>query len=164
METKKTTKSADGIEVTTEIQKDGSILTTTRKTLSDGTISVESVENSGAVMLNGETDISGLKDTIVGFVNDYNKVMESINEKLWETRDKNYMPLTDEQKKEMSDTEIEAWEKKAQTGLLKNDSDLRRIQSAMKSAMSSMMSSTGLTLESIGIEPVDNYTTKKWNV
>ena len=157
---KKTTKSADGIEVTTEIQKDGSILTTTRKTLSDGTVSVESVENSGAVILNGETDISGLKDTIVGFVNDYNKVMESINEKLWETRDKNYMPLTDEQKKEMSDTEIEAWEKKAQTGLLKNDSDLRRIQSAMKSAMSSMMSSTGLTLESIGIEPVDNYTTK----
>lgn len=157
---KKTTKSADGIEVTTEIQKDGSILTTTRKTLSNGTVSVESVENSGAVMLNGETDISGLKDTIVGFVNDYNKVMESINEKLWETRDKNYMPLTDEQKKEMSDTEIEAWEKKAQTGLLKNDSDLRRIQSAMKSAMSSMMSSTGLTLESIGIEPVDNYTTK----
>lgn len=50
--------------------------------------------------------------------------------------------------------------KKAQTGLLKNDSDLRRIQSAMKSVMSSMMSSTGLTLESIGIEPVDNYTTK----
>ena len=157
---KKTIKSADGIEVTTEIQKDGSILTTTRKTLSDGTVSVESVENSGAVILNGETDISGLKDTIVGFVNDYNKIMESINEKLWETRDKNYMPLTDEQKKEMSDTEIEAWEKKAQTGLLKNDSDLRRIQSAMKSVMSSMMSSTGLTLESIGIEPVDNYTTK----
>jgi flagellar hook-associated protein 2 len=121
---------------------------------------LNSTTNSDGITLNGKTDISNLKDTIVNFVNDYNDLMQSINEKLWETRDRDYMPLTDEQKEEMSDKEIEAWEKKATTGLLRNDSDLRRIQSSMKSAMSSMMSSTGLTLESIGIEPVDNYTTK----
>ncbi|UZT06956.1 flagellar filament capping protein FliD [Clostridium sp. LQ25] len=144
----------NGITTTTEKQSDGTI----KKTVTDG--SVSNTSTFGEVNLSGKTDISGLKDTIVGFVNDYNKVMETINEKLWETRDKDYMPLTEEQKKEMSESEIEAWEKKAQTGLLRNDSDLRRIQSAMKSAMSSMMSSTGLTLESIGIEPVDNYTTK----
>ena len=144
----------NGITTTTEKQTDGTI----KKTVTDG--SVSNTSTFGEVNLSGKTDISGLKDTIVGFVNDYNKVMETINEKLWETRDKDYMPLTEEQKKEMSESEIEAWEKKAQTGLLRNDSDLRRIQSAMKSAMSSMMSSTGLTLESIGIEPVDNYTTK----
>lgn len=144
----------NGITTTTEKQADGTI----KKTVTDG--SVSNTSTFGKVNLSGKTDISGLKDTIVGFVNDYNKVMETINEKLWETRDKDYMPLTEEQKKEMSESEIEAWEKKAQTGLLRNDSDLRRIQSAMKSAMSSMMSSTGLTLESIGIEPVDNYTTK----
>lgn len=144
----------NGITTTTEKEADGTI----KKTVTDG--SVSNTSTFGKVNLSGKTDISGLKDTIVGFVNDYNKVMETINEKLWETRDKDYMPLTEEQKKEMSESEIEAWEKKAQTGLLRNDSDLRRIQSAMKSAMSSMMSSTGLTLESIGIEPVDNYTTK----
>lgn len=144
----------NGITTTTEKQADGTI----KKTVTDG--SVSNTSTFGKVNLSGKTDISGLKDTIVGFVNDYNKVMETINEKLWETRDKDYMPLTEDQKKEMSESEIEAWEKKSQTGLLRNDSDLRRIQSAMKSAMSSMMSSTGLTLESIGIEPVDNYTTK----
>ena len=121
---------------------------------------VSTTEIFNEVTLNGKTDISNLKDTIVNFINDYNKIMKTINEKLWETRDRDYMPLTEDQKAEMSESEIEAWEKKAQTGLLRNDSDLRRIQSAMKSAMSSMMSSTGLTLESIGIEPVDNYTTK----
>lgn len=154
-------KNEDGSRVSIEqdgtktiTSKDGTTITTIS---ADGTTKTESFDS---VTLSGETDISGLKDTIVEFVNDYNKIMESINEKLWETRDKDYMPLTDEQKKEMSESEIESWEKKAQTGLLRNDSDLRRIQSAMKSAMSSMMSSTGLTLESIGIEPVDNYTTK----
>ncbi|EMU53510.1 flagellar filament capping protein FliD [Clostridium butyricum] len=142
----------NGITTTTQVQTDGSI----KKTIGNDDYSTV----FGGITLSGETDISQLKDTIVNFVNDYNKVMETINEKLWETRDRDYMPLTEAQKEDMSESEITAWEKKAQTGLLRNDSDLRRIQSAMKSAMSSMMSSTGLTLESIGIEPVDNYTTK----
>lgn len=153
---KTTTVQENGITTTTHTQKDGSIIKTTQE---EGGIPVTEI-SSGAITLSGETDISNLKDTIVSFISDYNKLMESINDKLWETRDKDYMPLTEEQKKEMSESEIESWEKKASTGLLRNDSDLRRIQSAMKSTMSSMMSSTGLTLESIGIEPVDNYTTK----
>ena len=57
------------------------------------------------------------------------------------------MPLTDEQKKAMTDNQITSWETKAQTGLLRKDSDLERIASAMKSAMSSVMSGSGLYLE-----------------
>ncbi|MFQ9617400.1 MAG: flagellar filament capping protein FliD, partial [Clostridium butyricum] len=136
---KTTTVKENGITTTTHTQKDGSIIKTTQE---EGGIPVTEI-SSGAITLSGETDISNLKDTIVSFISDYNKLMESINDKLWETRDKDYMPLTEEQKKEMSESEIESWEKKASTGLLRNDSDLRRIQSAMKSTMSSMMSSTG---------------------
>lgn len=159
---KNTVITADGTKITTELQNDGSIKETKEvlNTNGVGYDLVSTTTTSGAITLSGETDISNLKDTIVNFVNDYNKLMENINAKLWETRDKDYMPLTDEQKAEMSESEIEAWEKKASTGLLRNDTDLKRIQSAMKSAMSTMMSSTGLTLESIGIEPIDNYTTK----
>lgn len=114
----------------------------------------------GGTTLLGKNDTAKLKETIINFINDYNTLMETINGKLWETRDTDYMPLTDEQKAEMSDSEIEKWEEKAQTGLLRSDNDLKRIQSAMKSAMSSFMSDTGMSLESIGIKPVDNYTTK----
>lgn len=157
-------ESSDGTQST--LKENGEVINT--KANSNGTITKSTTSGtgtvteitSGSVKLTGETDISGLKDTIINFVNDYNNIMESINGKLWETRDKDYMPLTEEQKKEMSESEIEAWEKKAKTGLLRNDNDLKRIQNSMKTAMSSMMSSTGLTLESIGIEPVDNYTTK----
>lgn len=147
----------NGNKNSTEILDDGSIVKVTKES---GKTDSTATTSSGGITLSGKTDISKLKDTIVNFVNDYNKLMENINAKLWETRDKNYMPLTDEQKNEMSDKEVELWEKKATTGLLRNDSDLLRIQSAMKTAMSSMMSSTGLTLESIGIKPIDNYTTK----
>lgn len=173
---KTTIDSKDGKTKTTiinSIDKDGKakVTTTTVKSLDDGssvqkvitntngTIDVSTTETE-PVKLTGKTDVSNLKDTIVKFVNDYNKLMESIDKKLWETRDTDYMPLTDDQKSAMTDKQIEEWEKKAKTGLLRSDSDLQRIQRTMKSAMSSLMSGTGLTLEQIGIKPVNNYTTK----
>lgn len=112
------------------------------------------------ISLEGQTDISDLKEKIIKFVDDYNTLISSINEKLWEERDKDYMPLTDDQKSEMTDSQIEAWEKKAKTGLLRSDSDLQRIQNELKNAMGTVMSGTGLRLEDIGIKPVKNYTTK----
>lgn len=112
------------------------------------------------VTLTGSTDVTALKDKIVSFINDYNTLLSSINTKLYEERDTDYLPLTDAQREAMTDDQITAWEKKAQTGLLRKDSNLERITSAMKSAMSSVMSGSGLYLEKIGISPVDDYAEK----
>ena len=122
------------------------------------TVGSNGVDNP--ISVNGTTDVSDLKDTIINFVNDYNKLIEDLNTKLSEKRDKSYMPLTDDERAEMSDSQIELWENKVKTGLFRNDSDLTRIVNSMKSAMQSMISSTGLKLEDIGIVPVNNYGTK----
>lgn len=116
-----------------------------------------------AVSLTGKTDVKDLKDKIVKFVDDYNTLIGKFNTKINETRNKNYMPLTDDQKSAMSDKQIETWETKATTGLLRRDSDLQRITQGMKSAMGAtqaLLQSSGLSLEKIGIEPVRNYTDK----
>ncbi|GKX65466.1 flagellar filament capping protein FliD [Inconstantimicrobium mannanitabidum] len=121
------------------------------------------VPSATAVNLTGRTDVKDLKDKIVGFINDYNTLLGKINTKIYETRDKNYMPLTDDQKASMSDSQIQKWETKAQTGLLRRDSDLQRIADNMKSAMGatqSLLQSSGLSLEKIGIKPVQNYQDK----
>ncbi|MBC2455908.1 flagellar filament capping protein FliD [Clostridium beijerinckii] len=115
--------------------------------------------------LTGSIDVTDLKNKIVSFINDYNSLLSSINTKIYETRDKSYTPLTDDQKKEMSDDEIKKWETKAQTGLLRRDSNLQDLAASMKDAMSGifgsgLISSSGLTLESIGIQPVKDYTDK----
>jgi len=112
------------------------------------------------VSLAASTDVAGLKDKIVSFVDDYNTLLEEINTKIYETRDTDYMPLTDDQKSSMTDSQITAWEKKAQTGLLRKDSDLQRIAREMKSAMSTVISGSGLYLEKIGITPVKDYAEK----
>lgn len=151
-----TTTDGNTPETKTVISADGT-KTTTKGT--DSTVTTATTY-SNPVVLTGQTDVTALKDKIVKFVDDYNKLLSSINTKLYETRDKDYMPLTDEQKKSMSEDQITAWEKKAQTGLLRKDSDLERITREMKSAMSSVMSGTGLYLEKIGISPVKDYADK----
>ena len=109
------------------------------------------------VQITGKADVTKVKENIVKFVNDYNKLMEKLNTLITEKRDKSYMPLTDAQKKEMSESEIELWEKKVKEGQLSRDSDLTRIRNAMKSTMSSLVGGTSSSLKSIGITPVADY-------
>lgn len=133
---------------------------TTKTITNDNGATQDVTTYNSPTTLKGSINVSDLKDKIVKFFNDYNTLLQSINTKLYEKRDKDYMPLTDDQKKEMSEDQITAWEKKAQTGLLRKDSDLERIASEMKSAMSTVMSGSGLYLEGIGIKPVKDYTDK----
>ena len=70
------------------------------------------------------------------------------------------MPLLEDEEKSMTESQVEAWYKKVKTGVFRNDTDLSRIVSSMKSAMQTMMSDTGLKLEDIGITPVNDYKTK----
>jgi flagellar hook-associated protein 2 len=50
-----------------------------------------------------------------------------------ETRYRDYAPLTSDQKKEMSDKEVELWEEKAKSGLLRSDSTLSSALNSMRS-------------------------------
>ena len=123
----------------------------------DGTTFKFNNDYSGDIEVTGSQDVSKLKDTIVSFIKDYNDLLGEINGKLWETYDSDYQPLTDEQKEAMSDKQIDNWETKAKTGLLRRDDDLRTLSEKMKNIMSTFMSSTGLSLEKIGFKPVNDY-------
>ena len=120
-------------------------------------------KTNGDVTIGVKADGTELKDKIVEFINDYNELLGHINGKLYEEYDRSYLPLTDEDKEGLSDSEIEKLEKKAQTGLLKNDSYLRNFADDMKMTMSTVLTSgqnKGLSLEKIGIKPVEDYSTQ----
>lgn len=155
-------KNGKGTDASITITKGNSVIT---KQSSTNSISVDNIQftvnsKGDTTTLTGKNESEKLKDTIVNFINDYNKLIQTINDKLLEKRESDYMPLTEEQKKDMTESEIKKWEEKAKTGLLRNDSDLKRIQSALKDSMRTFMDSSGLNLEKIGIKPVDNYGSK----
>ncbi len=58
--------------------------------------------------------------------------IELVNKELTTKPDRDYSPLTSEQKKELSESEIETWEEKAKSGMLYGDSDLRMLSSDLR--------------------------------
>ena len=96
-------------------------------------------------------------DNIEGFVNDYNKIIEKIYDLVIEKKTNGYPPLTEAQKKEMTEDEIKNWEKKSKEGILRNDSELRSFIDDMKKALFSPILGSGKTLADIGITSANDY-------
>ncbi|MEW8992943.1 flagellar filament capping protein FliD [Clostridium sp.] len=109
------------------------------------------------ISVNGKSDVTEIKDKLINFIDDYNKHIEKLNTLSTEKRNKNYMPLTDEQKKEMSENEIKLWDEKVRKGQLYKDSDISRIANTMKSAMRDLVKDVDGSLEKFGIKPVSDY-------
>lgn len=112
---------------------------------------------SEGISVTSEKDSSKIVENINKYIEDYNSLIVKINTLTSEKRDRNYEPLTDAQKEEMTDKEIELWEAKVKQGQLRRDSDLMRISNALKQGMKSMVSGSGLTLKDIGIESIQDY-------
>ena len=103
---------------------------------SDGSLATVDGSVDNKAEINTKRDVTKIVDTLKAFVEDYNKLIEDLNKKIHEDADyKKYPPLTDAQKKEMSDKEIELWEEKTKVGLLRNDKDISTFLTEMRSAM-----------------------------
>ncbi|KYH32678.1 flagellar hook-associated protein 2 [Neomoorella mulderi] len=89
------------------------------------------------------SDTDAIINSIKDFINAYNDVIGKINAKLAETRHRDYPPLTDDQRKALSDDEIKKWEELARSGLLQNDPLLDGIVNTMRQTMATIV--PGLT-------------------
>lgn len=85
-------------------------------------------------------DTKAIVESVQKFVDSYNELLAKINLETRTDRPKAnkkvFDPLTDEEKKEMSEDQIKEWEKKGKTGLLYGDSMLSDITSSMRSMLS----------------------------
>ncbi|ERM17115.1 flagellar filament capping protein FliD [Brevibacillus laterosporus] len=106
--------------------------------------------------------ISTVKDTesvmtaIKEFVDTYNKVIDQFNNKLTEKVYRDFYPLIDEEKEAMKEKQIDKWEEKAKSGLLKRDSILSDVLTQMRSSFYTPVEGVEPpknTLASIGIGP-----------
>lgn len=125
-------------------------------------ITMELTGTTGAgdppISLTTSRDTDKIIDSLKSFVEDYNTLIEELNSYVAEEATyKKYAPLTDAQKKEMSDREIELWEEKSKKGLLHNDSNVSSFLSDMRMVLYSSVEDAGLALYDIGIETSDNW-------
>lgn len=99
-------------------------------------------------------DTQGIYDKIKDFLTEYNSVINEMTKLFNADSAKDYEPLTDEEKDAMSETEIEKWEAKIKSALLRRDSSLDGIMSAMINSMSQSIEVNGekLSLSTFGIQ------------
>lgn len=112
-------------------------------------------EKGESVTFTSKSDTDTIVDAIKQMVEDYNKIVTEVkgaysDMPLQRTNGSKYEPLTEEQKADMSESEIEAYEEKAKTGLLFGDNDLSSLYNALRSAVTPG-GSDGSLLRSIGI-------------
>ena len=128
---------------------------------SSNTLGKDNIEaaKADAVSFTSSSDADKIVDAIKSMVEDYNAMVTEIKNAYstmpqQKSNGKYYEPLTEEDKADMSESSIKAYEEKAKQGLLFADRDLSALYSQLTSAIS-MSGKDGADLKSIGI--TSNY-------
>lgn len=106
-----------------------------------------------SLTISTDTDTQGLYDKIKDFLTEYNSIINELTGLYNADSAKGYEPLTDDEKSEMSDSEVEKWETKIKDAILRNDSTIGGVMNSMTTAMMSSYTVNGksYSLASFGI-------------
>ncbi len=122
------------------------------------TFELKNVTTQGEATISASKNTDKIVSTIKNFVDDYNKLIEELNKYTHQKAEyKSYAPLTDAQKKEMTEREIELWEEKSKTGLLRNDSDISSFLQDMRAAFYTKGKDSNIVCSNIGIDSSSNW-------
>lgn len=114
---------------------------------------------TGTSRITVDTDVDTAFDSIMEFVDKYNEAIDKLNKSQSEERFRDFQPLSDEQKDEMTEKQIEQWEEKAKSGLLRGESVLRDGMYTLRQSLQSKVETGGeyTLLSQIGITTTENY-------
>ena len=91
--------------------------------------------NKDAVTVNVDVDAQSIYDKVKEFISQYNAIMNEMSTLYNAESSKGYEPLTDEEKDAMSDTEVEKWEEKIKSSILRRDDTIYNIMNSMANVM-----------------------------
>ncbi|SFJ45525.1 flagellar hook-associated protein 2 [Halobacillus dabanensis] len=113
----------------------------------------------GTSTVNVFNNVDDSFEKVMSFVEKYNEVIDDLNGKTEEKRYRDFQPLTAEQKKDMEEEEIELWEEKSKSGMLKGDSVVSGALSSMRQNWYSPVETDGeySMASQIGITTTSNY-------
>lgn len=101
------------------------------------------------------SDADKIVEAVKAMIDDYNEMATEIKKAystlpLQRSNKQYYEPLTEEDQEDMTESDINAWQEKAKTGVLFGDNDLRTLYSRLTSAIS-MTGEHGAALRAAGI-------------
>ncbi len=121
-----------------------------------GTFNKDETDPTAAITFDAKVDTEKVTTAVKDMIEAFNEIIKLSNDELSTKPNRDYAPLTDEQKEEMTEDQIKEWEKKAKQGMLFNSSELRSFTSEIRFIFSSD-SKTIETLENMGITVSSTY-------
>ncbi len=98
-------------------------------------LQLQRADESKNVTINVDADVDSIYDKIKEFVDEYNEIIDEISGQINEKYYRDYPPLTNEQKQAMTDKDIELWEERSKSGLLRRDATLTKVLQNMRSQL-----------------------------
>ena len=140
-----------------EIELNGVKYTGDSNSYSINGLTIEALAETGdsAISITTSTDTQGVYDKVKDFLTEYNNIINEMTKLYNADSAGSYEPLTDDEKDQMSDKEIEKWETKIKDSLLRRDSTLGSVMTAMQTAM---MSSVDRWQEVLALKLWNQYT------
>ncbi len=119
----------------------------------------EKTQGDNFVSLTTTTDYDAVYDTIKNFIKEYSSLVNEMDKLYNAESAESYKMLTTEEKEAMSEDEIEEWENKIKSGLLRRDETLSSLTGTMRSAMLETYDVGGKTysLSSFGINTLSYF-------
>lgn len=144
-----------------KIKLNGAELTSTGTTVSANGLSIEltGLTAGEQITFSVATDVDAIYNTIKTALTEYNSIMKEMYDLYNADSATGYEPLTSEEKEAMTDDDVKLWEDKIKGALLRGDTDLNSVMSAMRSAMQTQVEYNGnkYSLASFGIMTSTNY-------
>lgn len=135
-------------------------LTTKEEVDSEG----NTIVKDNPVTITTTTDTKGIYDKIKALISAYNETVSYLDDLYNAESAAGYEPLTDDEKEALTDKQIEEWEDKIKKSLLRKDTTLSGISSAMKNAfLSTTIEINGKSygIASFGISSSGYFTSNK---
>lgn len=103
-------------------------------------------ETKDPITITTQEDTQGIYDMVKNFLKEYNALVNEMDKLYNAESAKGYEPLTDEEKAELSESDVEKWEKKIKDSLLRRDTSLNSVSNTLTSIMSAGVSVNGSTM------------------
>ncbi len=141
----------DGLNVTVKntfgIKKDANT--------ADG-VTVDELDTDASVSFSAKVDSEKVTKAMKEMIESFNEIIKLANDKVGEKPERDYKPLTDEQRKEMTEDQIKAWEEKAKKGTMFNSSEVRSFTNSIRFIFSGSPDKMK-QLSDMGITISENY-------
>ena len=147
-----------------EIELNGATFTSNTNNYSINGLTIEVnalTDDDEEISITTATDVDGLYDKVKEFISTYNSLINEMDTLYNASSSKGYEPLTDDEKSQMTDDEIEKWETKIKDSLLRRDSTLESVSNVLKNSFMKSYDVDGkkYSLSSFGIKTGGYFTT-----